>query len=98
MTDPVATITAALRADAEVVRVIGQNIANSSTAGYRRAVPTTVAAAAAQQEDGLDAAAQQAASLAPGAPEIGTFTDLTAGGRHEHRGAPRAAERRRGGF
>jgi flagellar basal-body rod protein FlgG len=69
MTDPVATITAALQADAEVVRLIGQNIANSNTAGYRRAVPTAVAPAAAGLEGTLGA----------GAPSIAAFTDFATG-------------------
>lgn len=68
MTDPVATITAALQADAEVVRLIGQNIANSSTAGYRRAVPTAVAPSA-EVEGTLGAAA----------PQIAAFTDFATG-------------------
>jgi len=57
MTDPVAMITAALRADAEVVRIVGQNLANSSTAGYRRAVPTALAAQAGDAPSGPAAAA-----------------------------------------
>lgn len=68
MTDPVATITAALQADAEVVRLISQNIANSSTAGYRRAVPTAVAGDA-----------EQMPALAAAAPQVAAFTDFTAG-------------------
>jgi flagellar basal body rod protein FlgG len=68
MTDPVATITAALQADAEVVRLLGQNIANASTTGYRRAVPTAVAAAAAEE-----------AVLDLAAPQIAAFTDFATG-------------------
>jgi flagellar basal-body rod protein FlgG len=70
MTDAVETITAALRADAEVVRVVGQNLANSSTAGYRRAVPAAVA-----QEIG-DVPAGVAAA---GPPTTIAVTDFTAG-------------------
>ena len=69
MTEPVAMIAAALQADAETVRVISQNVANASTAGYRRAVP---AAFVVPPSDG---------SVAPlaSAPAIVPVTDFTAG-------------------
>lgn len=39
MSDAIRTIGAAMRGDAEVVRVISQNIANADTVAYRREVP-----------------------------------------------------------
>jgi flagellar basal-body rod protein FlgG len=69
MTEPVALITAAMQADAETVRIIGQNIANASTAGYRRAVPAAFAVPP------MNAAAATAA----GPPEIVAVTDFAAG-------------------
>ncbi|MEJ1964213.1 MAG: flagellar hook basal-body protein [Gammaproteobacteria bacterium] len=39
MTDSIAIVASALRADAEALRVISQNVANSQTPAYRREVP-----------------------------------------------------------
>jgi flagellar basal-body rod protein FlgF len=39
MTDPVAAIASSMRADAEALRAISQNVANAQTPAYRREVP-----------------------------------------------------------
>jgi flagellar basal-body rod protein FlgF len=69
MTEPVAMITAALRADAETVRVISQNVANASTSGYRRAVPAAFAVPA----------VEGTATTLGAPPEIVPVTDFAAG-------------------
>jgi flagellar basal-body rod protein FlgF len=54
MSDTIALIEAAMRADADAVRVIGQNIANAEVTAYRRQVPVQVA----EFDSIVDAAAQ----------------------------------------
>jgi flagellar basal-body rod protein FlgF len=54
MSDTIAMIEAAMRADADAVRVIGQNIANAEVTAYRRQVPVQIA----EFESIVDAATQ----------------------------------------
>jgi flagellar basal-body rod protein FlgF len=66
MTDTMAVIAAALHADAEAVRVISLNVANSQTPAYRREI-SVVRASFAEALDGLEL------------PQLQTVTDARAG-------------------
>lgn len=77
MSGTMSLIEATMRADAEAVRVIGHNIANSQVAGYRRQIPvngtsSTFAAA-------TDNATLQMQAMEMSAPEMHFETDLRAG-------------------
>lgn len=78
MSGTMSLIEATMRADAEAVRVIGHNIANSQVAGYRRQIPvsagsSTFAAATNEAESILQ---MQAIEMAP---TLQIKTDLRAG-------------------
>jgi len=66
MTDTMAAIAAAMHADAEAVRVISQNVANSQTPAYRREI-SVVRASFAEALDGFTT------------PQLQTVTDSRAG-------------------
>ena len=74
MTDSVALIASAMRADAEALRSISQNVANAQTPAYRREVPLAYssfdAAAAAAEGLGYPVALKAASpELVPQEPE-----------------------------
>jgi len=70
-------IEATMRADAEAVRVIGHNIANSQVAGYRRQIP--VAALSSTFAAAADEAAVHMQATGLSAPTTHVETDLRAG-------------------
>lgn len=78
MSGTMSLIEATMRADAEAVRVIGHNIANSQVAGYRRQIPvsgTSASFAAATDEVTL----QMQAAADRMTPTMRVATDLRAG-------------------
>src|SRR5258706_15716319 len=74
MSDAVGTIVQALHNDMDTMRTLAQNIANSETTGYRRAVPVMHSFAAL-----VTGELAAVPSATPGAPSVHEATDLSIG-------------------
>lgn len=71
MSDAIGLIEGAMRADADALRVIGQNIANAEVTAYRRQISVT--------RTGFDEVVDAQAAGMPMAPEVDVVSDSRAG-------------------
>lgn len=71
MSETLATLEAAMRADADALRIIGQNIANAEVTAYRRQVPVQVA----QFDQVVESVTRAQGAEAALAPQTATVLD-----------------------